>query len=175
MRAEKLCIANVVYGNGKCICNRNTSYQVQVLYIINYLMIILKVLQRQHVHEIPAMHIFWKLIYRLLYKIHHNSIILNTLVYYYMYSAFLICLLMQIYGFCRFAMEPDHSWPRGRHGWNSDGLRSGLREGDIQSARRMHHSGSPSHKFRPNRPVWDVSFVSYTVLYFSHFIDFMGN
>ncbi|XP_071537336.1 uncharacterized protein [Panulirus ornatus] len=52
-------------------------------------------------------------------------------------------------------MEPEHSWPRGRHGWNNDGLRSGLREGDIQSARRMHHSGSPSHKFRPNRPIWD--------------------
>ncbi|XP_045625829.2 uncharacterized protein [Procambarus clarkii] len=52
-------------------------------------------------------------------------------------------------------MEQDHSWPRGRHGWNSDGLGLGLREGDNHSPRRMHHSGSPSHKFRPNRPVWD--------------------
>ncbi|KAG7177632.1 histone acetyltransferase KAT6A-like [Homarus americanus] len=52
-------------------------------------------------------------------------------------------------------MEQDHSWPRGRHGWNSDSMALGLREGDPQSPRRMHHSGSPSHKFRQNRPVWD--------------------
>ncbi|XP_053640320.2 uncharacterized protein [Cherax quadricarinatus] len=52
-------------------------------------------------------------------------------------------------------MEQDHSWPRSRQRWNSDGLGLGLREGDTQSPRRMHHSGSPSHKFRPNRPVWD--------------------
>ncbi|XP_050711527.1 putative uncharacterized protein DDB_G0291608 [Eriocheir sinensis] len=49
-------------------------------------------------------------------------------------------------------MEQDQHWQRGRHSsWSSDG-RDG---GGGHSPRRMHHSGSPSHRFKPNKPVWD--------------------
>ncbi|KAK3856637.1 hypothetical protein Pcinc_037049 [Petrolisthes cinctipes] len=54
----------------------------------------------------------------------------------------------------RLTMEEESGWSRGRSGWGGEGR--GVRDSASYSPRRTHHSGSPSHKYRPNRPpVWD--------------------
>lgn len=62
-------------------------------------------------------------------------------------------LIIHYVGSDRCVMDEDQCWPRGRHSsWSNDG-----RDGGSPSPRRMHHSGSPSHKFKSTKPVWDVS------------------
>ena len=58
-------------------------------------------------------------------------------------------------------MDQDQSWSRGRHSsWSNDGRESG-----SPSPRRTHHSGSPSHKFKPSKPVWDVSIELHCIIF----------